>query len=180
MIKNSDPSFIVNMEHFEKCEKATKKGVILKKVVAISSPFTMTELFAFMEDRLVKTIHHRNMLQNYRSCKNVVLDSLGNFAHLIVDFSENLTVPIKTMPQMLYWRKEQKSIHNAVSKFNGQKSYHIHFSNDLTHDQPFVLLSLKDVLDKLDKLDKLLTKSGILALYLSLCKTASMGNYSPF
>ena len=38
----------------------------------------------------------------------------------------------------LHWPKHQISLHTGVLKEHGEKSYHIAFSNDLSHDQCFV------------------------------------------
>ena len=99
---------------------------------------------------MTKTIHHRNLLRNFRNLKPLVLPSFPNLIYLRVDFSENLAVPVQQEPQTLHWYKEQQTIHNIVLKGKEGKSYHPHFSDDLTHDQEFVFVSWREVLDNVD------------------------------
>ena len=87
---------------------------------------------------LPNIIHHRNLLKNYRSNIDIVIESIDHRVQLWLDFSENLTVPVKQEPQSLHWSKEQKTVHSGILKMNGEKQYHPYMSDDLKHDQCFV------------------------------------------
>ena len=90
----------------------------------------------------------------------IILDSLQEHVYISMDFSENLTMPIKEEPQSLHWTKQQTTIHNVVSKVDGEKCYHVHMSNNLKHDQSYVFVSLTSVLDTVEvKKDLVLVES---------------------
>ena len=65
---------------------------------------------------LPNIIHHRNLLKNYRSNIDVVIESIDHCVQLWLDFSENLTVHVKQEPQSLHWSKEQKQYILGFSK----------------------------------------------------------------
>ena len=85
---------------------------------------------------IVKLIQHRNQQKHFRS----TTDELKCiYAPLIdIDFSENLSVPIKNEPQSLHWCHQQVSVHSGIVKEDGDKIYHAYISNDRLHDQAFV------------------------------------------
>ena len=90
----------------------------------------------------------------------IILDSLQEHVYISMNFSENLTMPIKEEPQLLHWTKQQTTIHNVVSKVDGEKCYHVHMSNNLKHDQSYVFVSLTSVLDTVEvKKDLVLVES---------------------
>jgi hypothetical protein len=145
----------VPLNYFENREIETKSSGIIKRLLPVKNLVNMSELLEFFDtsidqttkSRMSKTIHHRNLLRNFRYAKPIVLENFENLTHLSIDFSENLTVPVKQEPQSLHWYKEQKTIHNVVMRNNEGKSYHPHFSDDLTKDQEFVTVSLREILD---------------------------------
>ena len=59
--------------------------------------------------------------------------------------SENLSVPVKYKPQSLHWHHEQVTVHSGICKVDGEKTYHVQFSNDKKHDQTFADLVLNDI-----------------------------------
>ena len=73
-----------------------------------------------------------------------------HFASIDTDFPENLTVPVKYEPQSLYWCHQQVTVHSGISKTNGNKIDHAHFSDDHKHDQVFVKYVLDDILTEMD------------------------------
>ena len=50
------------------------------------------------------------MLPHYRKTIKPLTDAL-NAAYMDIDFTENLTVPLKYETQSLHWAQESKSIH---------------------------------------------------------------------
>ena len=64
-----------------------------------------------------------------------------------IDFSENLSVPVKFEPQSKHWDHEQVTVYLGILKRGGNKYYHPYFSNDKKHDQSFV----KCVIDEMIK-----------------------------
>lgn len=72
-----------------------------------------------------------------------------NGAIIDVDFSENLTVPVKYEPQSLHWSHEQVTVHSGIMKFEGEKSYYPYLSDDKKHDQHFVELALHEMISEL-------------------------------
>ena len=63
-----------------------------------------------------------------------------------VDFSENLSVPIKYEPQFLNWSHFQVTVLSGTLKNSGEKSYHPYLSNNCKHDQVFVHLAIEEVI----------------------------------
>ena len=64
------------------------------------------------------------------------------------DFAENLTVPVKFEPQSLNWSHEQITVHSGILKCAGEKSYHHYLSNNKKHDQTFVSITIKEILNE--------------------------------
>ena len=74
--------------------------------------------------------------------------ALFNTVSLDLDFSENLQVPVKYEPQSLHWAREQLTVHSGILKCNGDKSYHAYLSNDKLHDQFFVDIVTREMLQE--------------------------------
>ena len=129
---------IVKMLYFKTVEETTTKGKNIKKLKALPVDANIPYVINFIEQMLPNIIHHRNLLKNYRSNIDVVIESIDHCVQLWLDFSENLTVPVKQEPQSLHWSKEQKTVHSGILKMNGEKQYHPYMSDDLKHDQCFV------------------------------------------
>ena len=80
-----------------------------------------------------------------------------------MDFSENLSVPVKYEPQYLHWAYDQVTVHSGILKLHGHKSYHPYFSVGKIHDQVFVNdvpLEMLQNVDDFDKTDAILIKSN--------------------
>lgn len=128
-----------------------KKGKETKRLQLAKVPATLDYLAQFMDGLLSNIINHRNHLRHYR---NVI----GSFVvlhegvYLDVDFSENLSVPVKYEPQSLHWGHDQISVHSGLLKINGEKYYHPYLSDDRKHDQVFV----RKVLNEMITYDKIL------------------------
>ena len=99
---------------------------------------------------LPNVIYHRNMLRLFRNVKHMFLE-LFTAVYVDVDFSENLTIGIKWEPQSLHWSKKQVTVHSGITKtVDGVKTYHPFVSDTLQHDQTFVHLSIREMLDATD------------------------------
>ena len=67
---------------------------------------------------------------------------------ITVDVSENLSLPLNKEHQSLYWARTQVSIHCGVGiSNNDSKVYFQHISEDLKHDQSFILTSLRKMIN---------------------------------
>ena len=47
----------------------------------------------------------------------------------------------------MHWNPKQVTIHSGILKFNGTKSYHSYFLDDLKHDTIFVEIVIEKMLD---------------------------------
>ena len=100
----------VSMQHFEIVETITKKGLIVKRLKAVSTKADLPLIIEFIDKILKKTVHHRNQLRHYRSTVKSLRDHL-NTVMVDIDFSENLQVPVKFEPQSLHWSHDQITVH---------------------------------------------------------------------
>ena len=103
----------------------------------------------FCENLLVKFIHHWNQLCLYRNVIHKFYE-LFDCASLDIDFSENLTLQYKEDIQSTYYTKKQLTVHSGILKHKEHKSYHIYVSDTRIHDQPFVRLSIDEMLSTTD------------------------------
>ena len=69
-----------------------------------------------------------------------------------MDFSENLSVPIKYEPQTMHWYSQQITIHSGILFDNGNKSYHPYISVDKKHDQKFVRIVMDEMINNISSL----------------------------
>ena len=108
--------------------------------------------FSLSSSQILPTIiHHRNMLKHCRSIKDTFQDSL--ILYLRVDFSRNLSIPIRYEPQSWHWHHDQVSIQSGILKVDGEKSYHLYFSDSLRHDQVLVKQSMNEMINEIDLKD---------------------------
>ena len=95
----------------------------------------------FIQYFLAKFIHYRNMLLHYQS-------SIKEFRNLFesvcidINFSENLTLPVKHQAQSLHWSCTKVTVHSGIIKADGEKIYHIHLSENPKHNQTFMKISI--------------------------------------
>ena len=94
-----------------------------------------------------KIIHHRNQLKHYRNTIHTFKEQFDAVS-IDIDFAENLTVPVKFEPQSLHWSHEQITVHSGILKCAGEKSYHPYLSNNKKHDQTFVSITIKEILNE--------------------------------
>ena len=109
----------------------------------------MAGILEFIDSILPKIINHRNHLRHYRNTINIFRDHFDAL-FIDIDFSENLSIPVKYEPQSLHWYHEQVTIHSGIVKLHGEKSYHPYVSDDRKHDQKFVKLVLEEMLATVD------------------------------
>ena len=116
----------------------------------------ITFIIEFVDNILAKTLHHCNHIQNFRTVHSTFLE-LFDCAWIDVDFSENLSVPVKYEPQSLHRAHEQLSVHSGILTIKGIKSYHPYLSDNKVHDQVFVNEVLKEILNSADSLEDVST-----------------------
>ena len=93
------------MLYFEKVDVITKRGKYIKKLKALHKDVNISDVIDFIGSLLPKIIHHRNLLKNYRTNLKIILENINDCIVMGLDFSENLTVPVKQEPQSLHWSK---------------------------------------------------------------------------
>ena len=129
--KNIPADVTVHLVHFR------REG---SRDVSVKENMDVKRLLAFIYNLLGNLIHHRNLLKHFRSCYPLMKDSLSSRSFFIsADFSENLLIPLYKEPQSLHWSKKMVSIHCSVVKEGDKKSYYGHISDDVIHDQSFVI-----------------------------------------
>ena len=153
--KDSNEEVTVPFLHFEKVDVKNKHGEMKKHLKTVQTPATLKYLLSFMENMLSKFVHHRNMLKHYRTTIKDFYDMFDS-VDLDIDFSENLTLPVKHQAQSLHWSYTQITVHSGIVKVEGEKSYHPYFSDNRKHDQVFVKLSIEKMLSDVDISDKII------------------------
>ena len=101
-------------------ELLTKAGKTVKRIKAISTNVNLAFILDFISSFLNSFIYHRNQLKHYRACIGLLRQEFGDIS-LDIDFSENLTVPVKFEPQSLHWSHEQITVHSDILKVSGEK-----------------------------------------------------------
>ena len=149
ILNSDDKATTVNMQHFQTLEVVTKKGKLVTRLKAISTAANFEFITDFIEQRLSSIIHHRNQLKHYRFTLGVFKENFDTIS-LDIDFSENLSIPVKYEPQSLHWSHQQVTIHSGIRKIKGEKSYHPYVSNDLKHDQQFMQLAITEMLREVE------------------------------
>ena len=148
LLESSDEVTTVKFNYFHKEKIITKKGKETKQLQLIKIPATLEFLIKFLNDNLFYIINHRNQLRHYHNVINTFLVlSIISQVYLDVDFSENLSVPVKYEPMSLYWGHEQVTVHLGILKVNGEKFYHPYLSDDRKHDQVLVRKVIQEMLD---------------------------------
>ena len=145
LCEEADENNYVPLQHFEKQLHTSKKGIVTKKLKAITKSATMKYITEFISSFLPKIVHHRNQLRHFRSSINTVRN-FSNHIQIDIDFSENLSVPIKFEPQSMHWSQAQITIHSGILKIDGEKYYCPGLADDLKHDQKFVKLVIDEIL----------------------------------
>ena len=87
-------------------------------------------ILTFLKSILPKIIHHCNHLCHICHCIAELDEIFKHFGSTDIDFSENLTVPIKYEPKSLNWCYQLVTVNSGISKTNGSKIYHAHFFDD--------------------------------------------------
>ena len=143
LLGQANPDIHTNFQYFVKKE-IEKKGKIKKQLVAESKSVNVHFTISFIDDLLTKIVHPRNLLKNFRTVYPLVLESLST-TELCVDFSENLTLTLPQEIQSMYWGQAKRvvTVHTCLLRRKCNKQYHPYFSDDLVHNQWFVLQPLK-------------------------------------
>ena len=145
LLATSDKTVTVKVQHFVKVEVLSKKtGKVSKKLTPQYEDANMPFIVNFIESILKDMIFHRNQLKHYRSTIKTLRNMIDH--SIDVDFSENLKVPVKEEPQSLHWHHEQKTVHSAILKTQGEKTYFTHVSDDKIHDSTFMRIAVNDIL----------------------------------
>ena len=110
----------VRLEHFEKVEVTNKTGEIKKRLKQVTSDASLFFLTYFISDFLPKFIHHPNELKHFRSV-SATFHEYFKAINTDLDYSENLTLPMKQHPQSMYWALDTVTVHSGIVKsINGK------------------------------------------------------------
>ena len=148
--ENAD-NFTTKMQHFVKISTTTKKGKIVEKLKAVSTNANMNFIIEFITALLPKMLHHRNHLKHYHSTVKEFREHFNTIS-IDIDFSENLSIPVKYEPQSMHWSHEQVTVHSGILKTPTTKSYHPYISNDTKHDHHFVQKCVKKMLSEVKEI----------------------------
>ena len=78
-----------------------------------------------------------------------------------VNFSKNLTLPVKYQAQSLHWCYTKVAVHSGIIKVDGEKIYHVYLSENAERDQTFVKIVLHDMLNNVNLTNKkIIIESG--------------------
>ena len=80
-----------------------------------------------------------------RTCTPEINELFSEAVSIDIDFSENLSVPLKFEPQSMHWCHKQVTVHSGILKMNGEKSYHPYLSDDIKHDNVLVDTALREM-----------------------------------
>ena len=76
-------------------------------------------------------------------------------AYMDIDFTENLTVPLKYETQSLHWVQESKSKFIQVLSKPTVQSYHPYFSDTKVHDHIFIKIAMDEMLSEVNNMNSL-------------------------
>ena len=94
------------MQHFIKVNARTKKDKELTKLTATATNGNIQFFLNFIDQLLLKMIHHRIHLHHYRYSIQKVLQNVDAVCQN-VDFAVNLSITVKYEPQSQHWSHEQ-------------------------------------------------------------------------
>lgn len=147
ILGQSNENITVKLQEFVMLETTLKNGKTVERLKAVTNDVNLKYIVNFISDLLPIIIHHRNHLKHYRNTSKIFKESFDAVCYLDIDFSENLTIPVKYEPQSLHWSHEQVTIHSGIVKTSQSKEYHPYISNDRKHDQQFVHICLQKMLE---------------------------------
>ena len=127
LLMKGNPNITSKMMYFEKSAVVTKHGVESKRLKVQFQNLNVTAIMKFLVDLLPNTVFYRNHLHHYRHCYKELDEMFKRCASVDIDFSENLTVPVKFEPQSLNWCHQQVTVHSGILKCNGKKTTFLTF-----------------------------------------------------
>ena len=145
ILEQDDGKTTVKSQDFDKIEQTLKNRKVVKHLKVVCIDADMKFIISFIEKTMPEIIHHCNQLKHFRT-------SMGKFQNIFntvmidIDFSENLSIPVKYGSQSLHWGHDQITIHSGILQVDGEKSYHPYLSKDHKHDQQFVQIILEEML----------------------------------
>ena len=93
-VDDAEDTETVRLDHFEKVMVKNKHGEEKKHLKQISTCANFSFLVPFLTKTIPEIIHHRNELKHFRSVVGM-FRLLFNAVCMDLDFSENLTIPMK-------------------------------------------------------------------------------------
>lgn len=117
------------------------------KLQPVTTPLGLSEICKYIQSKLKVFIKHSN--QHFRDC--ILWKIIKPFtkqdksALIVIDYSENLSIPVQREPQSMYWIRKAVSIMNGISE-TPEKVYHGHLSESRVHDQVYTKESLSRII----------------------------------
>ena len=99
---------------FKKIPYKKKNGLIVDRLKTVKDA-NINFKTDFIDKILLKTIHHQNHLKHFKSVHHQFI-SYFNYTYVDMDFSENLSLPMKYEPQSLHWAHDQVTVHSGILK----------------------------------------------------------------
>ena len=162
---------------FTRYERITTKYG--RKLAPVSDPLSLINIIDYVIKKLSKFMIHSNQTARDYLLWEQWLNHMSESTVITVDFSENLSLPLNKEPQSLYWARTQVSIHCGVGiSNNDSKVYFGHLSEDLKHDQSFILTSLQKMINHFPTTSRYFVRSDNASNYKSAEAFDDMQNLS--
>ena len=135
-------------------EFTSKKGITSEHLKPVEKMSSLPDIVSFADSILPSIINHRNHLCHYRNAIHSFEDNFDVF-YLDIDYSENLSIPVKFELQPMHWHKDTITVHSGIVKLHGGKWYHPCLSNGKRHDQTYIKLVLKKMLESVPSMPEM-------------------------
>ena len=89
LLLESDQEITTRMIYFEKREEKTRKGRIVKRLKTIFHQANLSFVLTFLEAMFPEIVDHQNLLKNFRTNIDDVLNSLEDIHEIWLDFWEH-------------------------------------------------------------------------------------------
>ena len=148
ILEKSNEDVKIKFQHFEKVQHVNKNGKISDKLKAVTDDVCTKFIIDFISELLPKIICHRNHLKHYQTVLPIFKEYFAGVL-MDVDYSKNLSIPVKFEPQSLHWSHAQVTVHSGMVKTPTEKTYHPYISDEKKHDQVFAQLCIEHMMNEI-------------------------------
>ena len=127
-----------------------------------TTPLSLAEICAYLKSKLPAFIKHSNVYSRDFILWKVMkpYTSVNGSALTVIDYAENLSIPVPREPQSMYWVRKQVSIMSGITETTeSKKTYHGHLSENRIHDQVFTAESIRKIIHHLPQLSHYVIRS---------------------